>query len=68
MLNYILKRQKENKRKESEVDIMDRKLIEREQRCNRLKAERECEVSAYFGGGLLIFGFLIMSVIWIMMG
>ncbi len=54
--------------KGSEVDVMNKKLIEREQKCNYLKAEREAEVSAYFGGGLLMFSFLIMFFIWIMMG
>lgn len=47
---------------------MNKKLIEREQRCNHLKAERESVVSAYFGGGLLMISFLIMLFIWIMMG
>ena len=56
------------KEKESEVDVMNKKLIEREQRCNHLKAERESVVSAYFGGGLLMISFLIMLFIWIMMG
>lgn len=47
---------------------MDKKILEREQRCNRLKTERECEVSAYFGGLCIMFTFFALVTVWIMMG
>lgn len=47
---------------------MNKKMLEREQRCNHLKAEREAEVSAYFGGVCIMLTFFALITVWVMMG